>query len=187
MYSTTAAQLTASRARDVPETNAVAAPAVMVTGDTPALPDPHVRIEDALMRTVVTHAVESSATLRGLIARLERSDVVAYVRCDMSLTSSTSGNLSFVGSGGGWRYVLIRVRHLGSKAAQAALIGHELRHAVEVADATGVIDVPTFDAEYARIGFISMQQMEHTLRAYETMNAVRAGDQIRYELRQNSE
>jgi hypothetical protein len=158
-------------------------PAAGITAPT----DPHVRIEDAHMRRVIDYAVDFSPTLRELLGRLEHSDVVAYIRCDMSIASSTSGNLSFVGHAGGLRYVLIRLRHLGSKPAQAALIGHELRHAVEIADAPSVIDVATFDAEYARIGFITARQMEHTVRSYETMNAVHAGDQIRHELRQNTE
>jgi len=139
------------------------------------------------MRQSAERAAAQSPTLQQLIARLEDSDVVAYVRCDMGMMSTVSGNLSFVGSGGGLRYVLIRVRALGSHAAQAALIGHELRHAVEVADATSIVDEPSFDQEYARIGFITTARTPQTLRSYETQNAMRAGDQIRRELRDNTE
>jgi hypothetical protein len=187
LLSTVAAQRTDDSAGRASAATSASGELRSASSDSTAHVDPHVRILDARVRALVESATGLSPTLRQLIERLEHSDVVAYVRCDMETSSTASGHLAFVGATAGLRYVMIQVRHLGSKQAQAALIGHELRHAVEVADAPKVIDVASFDAEYARIGFTSTRYAEHTLRSYETMDAVRAGEQIRNELRQSTE
>jgi hypothetical protein len=59
-----------------------------------------------------------------------------------------------------------------------ALIAHELRHAVEVIDHSEVIDVPTLEAMYSRIGTPLTAQ----IRGYETSAARAAGDAVLAEL-----
>ena len=153
----------------------------------PAARDPHLRIETTRLRQIVENARSASPTLRSLIGHLESSDVVAYVSCDMRLRSRTAGRLSFVGATAGIRYVQIQVGYIGASTRQAALIGHELQHAVEVADSPAMIDTTTFDREYARIGFINSFTREDGGRSYETTSAIKAGEQILRELRQGTD
>jgi len=153
----------------------------------PVARDPHVRVEAPRLRQIVDAASIASPTLRALIAHIESSDVVAYVSCDMRLLSRTAGRLSFVGSAAGTRYVQIQVGYIGASTRQAALIGHELQHAVEVADSPAMIDTTTFDREYARIGFLNAYTREDGGRSYETTRAIRAGEQILRELRQGTD
>jgi hypothetical protein len=63
--------------------------------------------------------------------------------------------LTFVSAVGGYRYVHVRVARMASADVQIALIGHELRHAVEIADAPDVVDSSSLAREYQRIGFVS--------------------------------
>jgi hypothetical protein len=153
----------------------------------PADRDPHLRITDARLRHIVDHASEISSTFHALVDRIEHSDVVAYVVLDMALTSRTRGRLSFVGMAAGIRYVKIEVGYVGPANHQAVLIGHELRHAVEVADAPTIVDVVTFERAYARIGFLNLNAGEDETRSYETKEARDAGKQILRELLRKAE
>ncbi len=92
------------------------------------------------------------------------------------MTRSTDGRLTFVSAAGGVRYVHIRVARLASADVQIALIGHELRHAVEIADAPGVIDGDSLAREYERIGFLNARQIAGT--SYDSDAAVEAGYQV---------
>jgi hypothetical protein len=170
----------------VAETRATSDPDVVVTGvstaSVPLVRQPHVRVTDPGLRQILEHGAAGSPTLRALIARLDDSDVVAYVRCDQRLRSRIAGNLAFMSVAGGFRYVQIRVACGGSESSQAVRIGHELRHAVEVADLRGIVDLDSFDREYARIGVRQPASGEQVLRSYETENARRAGEQISQEL-----
>ena len=152
------------------------------TAGVPVTPQPHVRIVDRDLRQILERAAADSPTLRTLIARLDDSDVIAYVRCDQRLKSRSAGNLAFMSTAGGFRYVQIRVACGGSESSQAVRIGHELRHAVEVADLRAIVDLDSFDREYARIG-VKRPASGEVPRSYETENAVRAGEQIVQELR----
>src|SRR5688572_9955990 len=95
---------------------------------------PHIRVEDERLRRLLDYGRKRSALLEGLINRLEASDVVVFVRWDNRLRGGIAGKLSFVGMSAGTRYVLVRVGYVGDRLRQIALIGHELRHGVEVAD-----------------------------------------------------
>jgi len=153
----------------------------------PLTRDPHLRFALPRLRQIVDEASLVSPTLRSLIDRIEHSDVVAYVSCEMRLPSRTAGRLSFVGAAAGIRYVQIQVGYIGASTRQAALIGHELQHAVEVADAPAMMDMATFDREYARIGFVNSFTRAVGSRSYETTTAIKAGEQILRELRQGTD
>jgi hypothetical protein len=68
---------------------------------------------------------------------------------------------------------------------QIAALGHELRHAVEIADAPVIINDASLAAEYARIGFAS-----HGVRkgsGYESRAAIDAGQRVWVELNRHTE
>lgn len=147
----------------------------------------HVRFETPRLQQLVEQALDDSATLRGLIGYLDASDVVAYVRCEPRLRNQTSGYLTFVSQAGGLRYVLIRVAYLGSRMTQVALVGHELQHAVEVADAKGIVDGESFHRAYKRMGYLNQFSSIDGLVAYETENARQVGERILRELQRSTE
>ena len=60
------------------------------------------------------------------------------------------------------------------------MLGHELRHAIEIANAASVVDETSLGAEYRRIGFAS-----GAMRAgcgYDSRAAIDAGQQVWSEL-----
>jgi hypothetical protein len=148
---------------------------------------PHVRTTDTRLRHIVEHGAAVSPTLRALIERLEHSDIVAYLVPDVGLQARSRGRLSFVATAGGVRYVRIELAHVGSVNHQTAFVGHELRHAVEVADTPAIVDTASFDRAYARIGFLNAFVSEGDVRSYETRDAIDAGSQILKELLRRTE
>ena len=61
-----------------------------------------------------------------------------------------------------------------------ALIGHELRHAAEVADAPWIVDEASYGAHFKAVGFASCNRPQP---CYETDDAVMAGYRILHELK----
>ena len=175
--------------------NVVAAASQESRADTAVLPSaggfiirdasevPRIRIQpDGRIEELIADGLESSPTFRNVVDRLNRSDVVVYVRCQKDVAKRADGYLKFVGSGGGYRYLQAHIRYNTVRARQISLIGHELFHAVEVADAPAVIDVASFERQYSRIGFVSGKARIGGGIAYDTDAAIRAGEQILREL-----
>lgn len=149
--------------------------------------DSHIRVADYRLRMILETAAASSPTLRALVTRLQASDVVAYVEYDTSQQSRLAGHLSFVSSAAGLRYVRIRVAYLGVAAMQAAVVGHELRHAVEVADNPSIVDVRSLERLFGQIGFENRIGGSIGARTFETRAAQDTGDYIVRELRQSTD
>ncbi len=146
--------------------------------DEPAPPPPHIRPLSADARELVTSGVTRSELIRELIAHLETSDVVVYIDYGW-LVAGRSGQLAFLSSAGGSRYVMIQIAAGLIEAEQLATLCHELRHAVEIADATEVIGRASFVRHYADIGIDLGRGVN---RRYETEAAVEAGRFVRREL-----
>lgn len=79
-----------------------------------------------------------SSTVRALLARIERSDLVVYVRCVSFKPAAFAGRLLFVTAAGAHRYLMIEIRSPEQWHTQATTMAHELQHAVEIADAPWV-------------------------------------------------
>jgi hypothetical protein len=140
----------------------------------------HVRTLDRRLRNVIDEGLARSALFRGLVARLDGSDVIVYVELECPMSSRLFGRLTLLGAGRDRRYVNVRVSCMVTVTQQIAAIGHELRHAVEIADAPSVVDAASLAMEYRRIGFPS-----HVMRrgeGYESRAAIEAGHQVWAEL-----
>lgn len=148
---------------------------------------PHIRVQDERLSHLLDYGRQRSALLEGLINRIEASDVVVYVRCDRQLRRGVTGRLSFVGMSAGTRYVLVRVGYVGDRLRQIALIGHELRHGVEVADTPAIVDTASFQREYARLGYVNRLASGNGVIAFESNEAVAAGERILRELKNGTE
>ena len=143
---------------------------------------PHIRIEEERLDKLLGEGMLRSATLRRIVDRVESSDVILMLRCDRRLKAAVAGQLTFLGGAGGFRYVQARVGYIGARARQTAIIGHELQHALEVADTPTIVDEPSFHREYRRIGRINRAASSAQVLAYETSAAEAVTEQILKEL-----
>lgn len=92
--------------------------------------------------------------------------------------------LRFVTHAGGFRYLRITLGVNLPHDTAVTLLGHELQHALEVADDASVVDDVTFEALYHRIGDTCREAA--LVRAYDTSGARSAERRIREELRASS-
>ena len=138
-------------------------------------PHKHIRTTDRRLLRLLRDGVRGADTFRRLVDRLRASDDVVYLECGGGNRSS-DGRLTFVSAVGGVRYVHVRVARLASAAVQIALIGHELRHAVEIADAPGVVDASSLAREYERIGYVSPRVAAGV--SFDSDAAIEAGYQV---------
>jgi len=145
----------------------------------------HVRATDSRIRAAIADGLEGSALFRDLVARLEASDVVVYVESDQLIPERLQGRLTFVSSAGGRRYVRVGIACGVRGAQQTAIIGHELRHAVEIADAPSVVDEPSLAAEYRRIGFSSRVMRQGA--GFDSRAAIEAGQRVSHEMGHRAE
>lgn len=116
----------------------------------------NVRASDNELVALLSDGVKKSATLRALTERLGKSDVIVYVRPDVLSRNANQGHLSFLSSSGGYRYLVVHLPVGQSKQQQIAMLGHELQHAVVIADAPSVTDSDTLRKEFERIGKVVM-------------------------------
>jgi hypothetical protein len=112
----------------------------------------HVRAIDPQFEALITEAARRSPLFRSLLDRLDQSSVVVYVGYG-PLAGGLRGRLTLAGSANLWRYVRIEIECRQSRTNQMVALGHELQHAVEIADATTAVDQPSLQALYRRIGF----------------------------------
>lgn len=95
-----------------------------------------VRPLDALAVQTYAHAVEGSAAVRGLVERLEASNVIVHIETTRTLPYGISGTTRFVASRAGYRYLRITLATDMALPIRSAILGHELQHACEVADSS---------------------------------------------------
>jgi hypothetical protein len=145
-----------------------------------------VRVLSPGLRTTLSASYRASPTMRALVDERERSDLIVYVM-DMPMHAGhrVLGTTRFVLAAGGRRYLRVIVSARGATDVQAATLGHELRHAVEIARASSVIDLPSFGAFYRNVGQVTASTVRGT--SYETEAAQRAGERVRAEIREFAE
>jgi hypothetical protein len=139
-------------------------------------PHRHVRPTGALGRELIETGMARSATFRRLVHRIEASDVIVYVQLEPGLPTGIGGLLEFMGVGGDVRFLRITLGRQLHRPILVALLGHELQHAVEVADAPGVRSATQLEALYRSIG--------HPVGShrYDSVAARSAGQTVRDEL-----
>ncbi len=125
-----------------------------------------------------------SVTFQRLVDAVADSDLIVYVS-RTSLGGTLCGALRFVGAGAnGGRYLLIELNDgrgddlgtLSERLAAIATLAHELQHALEVAFATDVRDLASFEAFYNGVGSVSRRDL------VDTQAAQLAGEQVYFEM-----
>ena len=155
--------------------------AVSASADDVSVPDVHVRTSDPKIAHLIRRATLESPLFRSLVARIDDSDVVVYVKRSTRLLSTLDGQLRFVGAAGGRRYVAVTLAFGLHDVRTMATIGHELQHAVEIAERPAIVDPASMAIGFAAFGYRSGD--DGLAESYETTAAIHTGDRVRFELR----
>ena len=116
-----------------------------------AAPPPHVRGDDT-MRRFIDEAARRSPAIREWIDRLQQMDVTVYVRMTVFSRRDLEGRVALLSTAGSHRYLVIELACLRTEIAQMATLGHELFHAIEIAEEPSVVNAESLAAFYTRIG-----------------------------------
>lgn len=143
-----------------------------------------IRASDRHLRAAVEHGVRHSATFRELVRRINTSDVVVYLSCGTNtLPRGVEGRLTFVSRSGGFRYVTVDVDARLPLRHQVSIIGHELQHAVEIAETSSIVDGPSLARAYAdHLGFQDRTRSSAYGRSFDSRAAVEAGQTVLREM-----
>ena len=148
-------------------------PAAAVAG-----PTDRVRSTDPAILGLLEEGSERSATFRALVDAIEHSTGIVYVEFGYCAFGHLDGcMLPFIAPAQGDRYLRVIVapnKNRKSRDQLLALIGHELRHALEVIEHPEVVDAATMDAMYRKIGI----PLSGGLKGYETSAARATGDAV---------
>jgi hypothetical protein len=136
----------------------------------------HVRTTDARLRRLIDEGLRTSPTFRSIVDRLIGTDVIVHLQCDPVAPPHVDGRLTFSAKAGGFRYIVVRLRHQANPVLFIGLLAHELRHAVEVADTPAIVDSLSLAREYARIGYVRGNTPE--AMSFDTDAAIDAGYRV---------
>jgi hypothetical protein len=107
---------------------------------------------DREARRVLEQAAAASSTVARLVTELERSDLIVGIQL-CPLPRKLSGEMRTVTATPEVRHVRIRVNSPNAVPALIAVLGHELRHATELAAAPEVRDTDAQARLFRRIGY----------------------------------
>ncbi len=112
-----------------------------------------VRPEDAAIRELIASGLQRSATFRDLNTQLDRSNVVVYIRFSRC-AGKVAACLTWASAGVNTRRLLISLDRFGRSPDElTALLAHEFQHANEVATASEITDVDSFQQWVAASGW----------------------------------
>lgn len=142
--------------------------------------DQHVRTSEATLANLIRRGMAESPYFRSLVERLNATDVIVYVKSHSNLPSQIEGHLQMIGSGGGRRYVVVALAFGRPETRTLATLGHELQHALEIAERPQITDSQSMAKAFAEFGYISL--VARFPEAYETYAAGEAGARVWLEL-----
>jgi hypothetical protein len=138
-------------------------------------PTTRVRSVDAFGQRLLNIGFARSPTFRRLVTRLQRSDVIVYVKVRHDMPARLGGALRFITRTATDRFLLVSINAKNSQPMLVALLGHELQHAVEVADAPDVASPSALSDLYRRIG------VHMAVDSWDSRAAQEAGQLVRTE------
>ena len=136
-----------------------------------------IRQTDPILDAMFARGRERSPTFRRLLARLGDSNLIVHVWRNQR-PHPDAAFTQFIVESGGYRFVRITINVAGVSDGAVALLGHELQHAVEIADDPAVRDEASYTGLYRTIGYPSCMRK----RCYDTENAVDAGRRVLREM-----
>lgn len=112
----------------------------------------HVRSADHSLLALMDAGIMRSTTLRDLVARLNASDVVVYIKRGLRLRSGLAGYLDHgIVAAGPFRYMTIVVDGGLGTDRLIGVIAHELQHAAEIAEASEARSAAAVDALFRHL------------------------------------
>ena len=170
---TSAATLTIVRASPAQQTQA---PVNALTGHTRKVRPTGLRAE-----RLFDEALSQSAIVSGLVALLDRTDVIVVVQVSGLEPSAFGGRTSLMAAPKGTRYVRVIITDTVAPTRAIELLGHELQHVVEIAAEPSIRTEPDLRNHYKRIGFELADNRFETAQAQLVEQAVRLelADRIR--------
>ena len=148
--------------------------AVAAGVDTPTMP--RVRSHHPGIASLIERAAERSKTFRGLVEVINTSNGIVYVeegQCGRHVVKSCVAAVTQTPTN---RILVVKVDIRHADGELMGLIGHELRHAVEILSEPNVVDATSMYLLYQRIGRLG------AYTAFETQAAVQAGNAVRAEV-----
>ena len=152
---------------------------VLAMSGTALAQPPHVRGEGG-MQAVIDDAARRSPEIRASLDRLQELDVTVYVRARLLTQPELDGRIALLSISGGHRYLIIELACDRSELTQMTTLGHELFHAIEIAEEPSAVSAETVATLYARIGIKTGDRLGR--RTYETEAAAAAGLRARRQL-----
>ena len=141
-----------------------------------------VRSDSRYLRIVIASGIERSPTFRRIVDRLEQSDLIVEVQCGHFTGSMLAGRTVLLSAQPGVRYLLVEIACPVASVPALHIVAHELRHALEIADARWVVDGPTLAKLYRDIGFLTCGPTTENYGEFETADALEAGERVHHEL-----
>jgi hypothetical protein len=144
--------------------------------------DPHVRTTEPKLVALMALGLTASATFHQVVDQLNASDVVVYVELKQTGPDGLGAFLAHdIVVAGGRRYLHIAIETLGTDRHIVARLGHELQHAVEVAQAPDVRDAAALERLFASLDIRSICK-----GCFETAAALKVQAEIESELARRS-
>lgn len=155
---------------------------VVASSDVKAQEVAAVRVLPPVLAATLADSARQSPTLRALVDELALSDLIVHILgAPVYQSRRLAGTMHFVSTVGGRRYLRITVDEGLPRDVRAAILAHELQHAVEVARARWVVDVRSLGLLYERIGRRSCACRRGA--CYETVDAQRTEARVLMEMR----
>lgn len=137
----------------------------------------HVRAVDTWASEALERGLSRSALVRQLVAALDASDLIVHLQTTTTLPMGTAGTTRLVSDATVCRYARIDLDRDLQPNERAAILAHELQHALELAESQARDD-RAVRALYDRIG----QRVSGPATVFETVAAQRAGARAWMEL-----
>lgn len=158
--------------------SAAALPAALSAQGDPGEPPQSVRLLDGPASEAYALGAEASPAFRQLVDALEAHAVVVHVITGRPRIFGAVGATRLVGRAGGRLYLRVDLDSRVRLDERAAVLAHEFRHVLEIAEAAAVTD-DDLRRLYERIG----RHADGTLYAYETAAAETEGVKVLREIR----
>ena len=103
------------------------------------------------VRRLLRSGLQRSPTFRAIVDRLEASDLIVEVQCGHFRSILLAGRTILLSARPSVRYVLVEIACPMAEPSALEILGHELRHALEIASAPSVVDERSLEQLYTQI------------------------------------